>query len=353
MVEEMTFGDILQRMLDRIPDSYDKREGSVIYTALAPAAVELQLMYLELDRVRRESFADTASREYLVRRCAERGIVPYQATNALRRGTFNIDVPMGSRFSLGEHNYRVVERVSEGVFTLECETPGEAGNRDSGALVPIQYIEGLQTASLQEIVIPGEEEEDTEALRSRFFASLESQAFGGNIADYQEKVNALDGVGGVKVTPVWAGPGTVKLTIIASDHSVPSRDLVERVQEAMDPEENGGAGVGIAPIGHRVTVEAVRPVPIEVSAKFTYQPSWDYNSVKPYLEKVLETYFRELARSWSGTDQLIVRISQVETRLLSVDGILDISDTTLNGVAQNLALEEDQVPKLGGNQNGT
>ena len=47
MYENVTYEDILQRMLDRVPDSMDKREGSIIYDALAPAAVELQLMYIQ------------------------------------------------------------------------------------------------------------------------------------------------------------------------------------------------------------------------------------------------------------------------------------------------------------------
>ena len=46
MYENITYESILQRMLDRIPDDMDKREGAVIYDALAPAAVELQLMYI-------------------------------------------------------------------------------------------------------------------------------------------------------------------------------------------------------------------------------------------------------------------------------------------------------------------
>ena len=41
MYEEMTFEAILERMLNRIPDSLDKREGSVIYDAIAPAALEI------------------------------------------------------------------------------------------------------------------------------------------------------------------------------------------------------------------------------------------------------------------------------------------------------------------------
>ena len=64
--EDITYDVILQRMLDRVPDNMDKREGSIIYDALAPAAVELQLMYIELDTILTETFADTAQRDYLV-----------------------------------------------------------------------------------------------------------------------------------------------------------------------------------------------------------------------------------------------------------------------------------------------
>ena len=39
MYENITYEDILQRMLDRVPNSMDKREASIIFDALAPAAV--------------------------------------------------------------------------------------------------------------------------------------------------------------------------------------------------------------------------------------------------------------------------------------------------------------------------
>ena len=108
MYEDITFEDIMERMLDRIPDGYDTREGSVIYDALAPAAVELQNMYIELDYIMNQSFADTATREYLIRRAAERGITPQTATPATLQGESlptTVNIPIGTRFSLDELNY--------------------------------------------------------------------------------------------------------------------------------------------------------------------------------------------------------------------------------------------------------
>ncbi len=51
MFESITFESIIKRMLSKIPSDMDKREGSIIYDALAPVALELQLMYIELDNI--------------------------------------------------------------------------------------------------------------------------------------------------------------------------------------------------------------------------------------------------------------------------------------------------------------
>ena len=40
MFEVMTYEKIMERMLARVPNSLDKREGSVMLDALAPAAKE-------------------------------------------------------------------------------------------------------------------------------------------------------------------------------------------------------------------------------------------------------------------------------------------------------------------------
>lgn len=350
MYEDITYELILQRMIDRVlaqNPNVDTREGSIIYNALAPAAVELQNMYIELDWILNQSFADTAQREYLIKRCAERGIIPEPATKAILKGEFNIDVPIGSRFSLGALNYIVIEKISDGIFKLECETPGTIGNQYFGALIPIDYVDGLTSAELVELLIPGEDEEDTEVLRQRYFNSLESQSFGGNITDYKEKTKQLPGVGGVKVYPVWNGGGTVKLVIIDSTYNVPSPTLIDAVQTAVDPIQNQGEGVGFAPIGHVVTVEGVSATTININTNITYQEGWAWADIEPYVHEVIDDYFFELASSWENESNLIVRISQIEIRILNIAGVLDVADTTINGQAQNFVLGADSIPVRG------
>ena len=49
MYERETYEEILKRLLAKVPSNVDKREGSVIWDALAPAAAEIAQLYIELN----------------------------------------------------------------------------------------------------------------------------------------------------------------------------------------------------------------------------------------------------------------------------------------------------------------
>lgn len=350
MYEHMTFEFIMERLLSRVPSTMDKREGSVIYDALAPAAVELANGFIQLDTVLNETFADTASLYYLKKRASERGILQIPATNAILQGEFtpaDLIIPVGSRFSCDTLNYVITEQTGNGIYELMCESVGTEGNLHFGTLIPIDYIDGLQTAELTELLIPAKNDEDVESLRSRYFDSIDSQSFGGNVADYKEKVNSISGVGGVKVTPVWNGGGTVKLTIMDSTSNVPSEELIELVQNTMDPVNHSGEGFGLAPIGHKVTVVGIKYRTVDIATNITYQEKWNWESAKTYILNAIDQYFHEINQKWDENDNLIVRISQLESRLLDCEGVLDVSGTTLNGSASNLSLATDEIPVRG------
>ena len=120
------------------------------------------------------------------------------------------------------------------------------------------------------------------------------------------------------------------------------------MQTAIDPEQNAGEGLGIAPIGHVVKVAGVKNETIDLSFSLYYQRGWSWDDVKGYVTDAVNAYFLELAKSWADQEEaLVCRISQVESRLLDIDGILDIAGTKLNGAATNYALTLDHIPVLG------
>lgn len=393
---DVTYDEILKRMLSRVSDKFDKREGSMIFDTHSPTALELQLLYVELNRLIAEAYGDSASREYLIRRCKERGIAPYEATHAILKGEFtptNIDVT-GRRFNIGSMNFIVTEKIADGEYQVQCETPGIVGNQRTGTMIPIDYIEGLETAELTEVLIPGEDEEETEDLRTRYFDSFNEKAFGGNIRDYLEKTNAIPGVGSTKVTralnndlrpaemipstvvQTWYNTikttlsgepatwletvfnaavnkklttgGTVLLTILNSDFGIASDTLIQTVQQTIDPDENAGEGYGVAPIGHIVKVESAKTKTVTVKTNLTFDIGYSWSNLQNSINDIISNYLLELRKSWADSPYLVVRISQMETRLLGIKGIVDIGNTQINGASDNLTLGKFEVPVFGG-----
>lgn len=397
MYENETYEVILDRMLDRVSDQLDKRPSSLIYDTHSATAIELQILYIELEYLIINSYGDTAGREFLIRLCGDRGITPEPATHAVLKGEFtptNIDVT-GQRFNIGEMNYVVTKQIAPGQYQVECETAGVIGNQYLGQMIPMEYIDGLETATLTEILIPGEDEEDTEVLRQRYFDSFNEQTFGGNRADYLAKVRSIDGVGNVKVTRVWNGDirpaamipgtkvkawyegiigtldaevaqwlsavymaayekkltvgGTVLVTVVNSlDFGEASGVLLEQIQTTLDPEQNAGEGYGLAPIGHVVNVKSAETVQVYVTTTVTFEEGFNWGNMKSAIQEVIEAYLLELRQAWADSSYTIVRISQIETRTLGVSGVLDITNTKINGTADNLTLGQYQVPVLGG-----
>lgn len=348
MFEDMTYEKILENALDRVPDDLDKREGSIIFNAIAPACAELAQAYIAMKSVYDATYADTATGEYLERRTKERGILRESATYAVVEGEFtpsDIDV-IGKRFTCGNLTYTVT-----GENELTCETAGVEANAIAGKLIPVEYIEGLESASIIRVLQPAEDQESDDSLRNRYFESLRGTAFGGNIADYKQKTNAIDGVGGVKVDPVWNGGGTVKLVIIDSEYNVPTDYLVEQVQTIIDP-TGDAKGLGTAPIGHIVTVVPVDGITINIDTTIEYDDGWDYESAKPYMIEAINEYFKELCTAWKDQETLTVRISHIETRLLLLPCIADISNTMLNNVESNITLDKFEIP-IRGTLNGS
>ena len=355
MFENMSFEGILERMLDRVPNNMDKREGSIIYDALATAAMEMMSMYLDMENIIKETFASTASREYLIKRAAERGIIPYSASFAQLKAESKpatLEIPIGSRFSFNDLNYTVASKISDGAYQIQCETAGTIGNKYFGNLVPIDYIQGLESIEITELLIPGEDDEDTESIRTRYFETFDTKAYGGNVKDYIEKTNSIAGVGATKVTPVWNGGGTVLLTILNSEFKKASDTLVQTVQNIIDPTMQAD-GMGVAPIGHIVTVRTVDELTIDISLKILFHEGYNFNSTKSAIERAIMNYFDEIDRQWAGDNEKVVRISQIETRVLQIDGVLDVSNTTLNGAADNLIPGEYEIPVLGAVTNET
>lgn len=358
-----TYQKILARMLALVPDTFDKRDTSPIQTALGPAAYGLEGFYLSLDQIQKQAFIQTASGDALDLLAVLAGTTRKQASAAVRTGVFDCAVPIGARFSTingsDSINFSVVSAIAVGsTYRLQAETPGDIGNRYTGPILPITAIEGLNSAQLTDLLIPGEDTETDEAFRARIIERLNSHSFGGNIAQYVENIEAIDGVGAVQVYPTWNGGGTVLCSILGADFLPASAELVQTVQNAIDPPPGQGLGLGLAPIGAKVTITAPEALPINISAALTLAAGYDLEMLQQPIEDAVEAYLLQVRKDWDNnisrtavSYSASVYLARVLAALIGVSGVVNVSDLTLNGQATDAILTEtgplQQVPVLG------
>ena len=221
-------------------------------------------------------------------------------------------------------------------------------------MIPVEYIPNLETATVTEILVYGADEEDTEVFRQRWRDRFKSTEFAGNKAAYKKEIKDIDGVGGVKVERATNLNGSiigghVRCTIISSNFDVPSAELIDEIQTHIDPLVNQGDGDGFAPIGAVVTIQAVKGIKVDVSAEITFDTGYSFELLRENIESAIDGYFGELCKGWEENDMkdLIVRVARVESAILNVEGIIDIKNTALNNVADNLTLNAYSIPLRG------
>lgn len=351
MYENKTFETIMEEMLDNVPSDVDKREGSVIYDALAPVAMELAQVYIDLDMLIDETFADSASYYYLIKRAAEHGIFVEEGTPAVLEivvSPAELQIETGTEFNIGELNYTITNSLNEGHYLLTCDTPGTEGNNTTDEVIPVDYIEGMESVEIYGIYTAGTDDEDEESLRERYIESFSAVAFGGNKADYKEKIKSIPGVGGCKVysaKDLNLEAGKVKCVILNGEYGCANQSLVQQVQNAIDPTQDG-SGNGLAPCGHIVTITSAGSKALSIGIQAEISSTWD--NVKSTIEEKISEYLLSLSKEWDEQNAILVRRSKIESILLDIDGIEDVYNVTIMGSANNYTVDKDSIPVLGG-----
>ena len=371
-LQQYTYDYLMSLALSLVPDDRDKRQGSVIYDALAPFCQLLAAGALQLRSFYTQTYAVTATGEDLDNRVAEQGLSRYAATYAVKKISFADDkgnpvvVPLRSRFSTTSStnpvNYTVTAQYTEGgisvpgTYEATCEETGIIGNQYSGDMINITFIQGLASAYLSTTLVPARDEETDDELRERYFEALNQKAFGGNIADYRTKVEDISGVGAVQVYPTWNGGGTVKLSIVDPSYGPCSDEFVSSVQDTVDPQINSGKGLGLAPIGHYVTVVTPQEVTISVSANIALESGYSIGQVETAVNTALSDHIHSLRETWAdGNDNneynCDVFVAKVTAAIIAVAGIANVQNVKLNGDTKDILLTQDgeiqQLPKLG------
>ena len=366
-LEAQNYDYWLNLMLDNVPDDLDKREGSIIYDAIAPAAMVSAQQSLSLANIIRETYIKTAQGEFLDYRAVEHGTSRYAATNTEVKARFNnddgnpVNVEVGDRFaSIAESPifYTVIKSNADGTAEMRAEEAGTSANSYLGQVLPVTPNDNLAWAEIIEITIPARDAENDEHLRARLLNHNSWVAYGGNVADYLDMTSKIHDVGATQVYPTWDGPGTVKLVILNNDLMPASQTLVKKVKEEIDPEESTTQGYGLAPIDHRVTITAPETFKVDIAMNVTIVDSVNIDSIRVNIKDSLEEFFKSLRRDWSTINptvgrgySMIIYRSKILSRVMMLEGVANATMPRLNGKDEDLQLvfnnTTSQLPVLG------
>ena len=349
--ESITYEYIMNRMMERVKSQYpnlDRREGSLIYNAVAPVAIELAIAFTELDNVRRESFVPTASREFKLLGCKDIGmdISVFDATYGVHKGVFDVEVTLGSRWNCELFNYTVTEYIGvndEGYheYKMACETLGTTPNNQTGVLTPITDApNGLTYAMLVECLVDGENEKTDEEINKAYDEYTNNEYADGNKAQYKRWCNEYDGIGNSKVFPLWDGANTVKVSILSASNGKANDELIDAFQEYLDPNVTG-MGDGVAPIGAFVTVTTATEVPVNISANVQLAAGYTEDDTD-MISTAITNYFGQIAYVKNQVSYMTLGAT-----ILDVKCVESINNLTINDGTSEIILGDEEIPVLG------
>ncbi|SDZ19506.1 baseplate J/gp47 family protein [Tindallia californiensis] len=345
----MSKKEILNRLLNDVNDKYDKRPGSFIYDALAPAAEQFNVKRNKIESVEEKLNIENLSGEELEQRVKQRsGIRRRLATHAIGKvtvtgtGTIHEGDLFETENGIQFESVETVEIVDSGEVNIQSTITGEQGEvpAESITLFPVT-LSGFTNVINTEPTYDGFEKESDDDLLERYYEAIRRPATSGNRAHYAVWAKEIEGVGDVKVFPLWDGDNTVKVLIIDMNRHPASTELVETVQEHLDPGIQG-LGDGTAPIGAFVTVESAKALEINIVVDVILSEGSTLAEAEQRAIESLESYLFDIAFK-----ELFVSYARLGASILKTDGISDYSDLTVNGGTVNVDIDPEEVAILG------
>lgn len=344
-----TANEILTSLLAAMPDSYQKTVGYPTHDLLAAVSLRMQGTDEEVAAMRAALDPENLTGGDLDRYIFPRsGLERRQATFAT--GVLTVTgtgtVPQGALFESGGGIQfaasETVQITGEGQVPVTCRVDGAAGNLPANSITQMPVtLQGITSCDNPQPTTGGYDEEDDADYYARYLLKIRTPATSGNIYHYQSWALEVSGVGAVKVFPLGHGANTVDVVLVDSTGQPAPEDLVEQVQDYIDPGSTG-RGEGQAPIGAQCFVEAATEKPITVSASVSKLNTAEEETVTAGIKAAVAAYLAEIVFA-----QDYVSFARITDRVLDVEGVLDLENLQVNGGTANVAVGERECAVLG------
>lgn len=324
------YEEFLERCLSKISDDIDKREGSVIYTLLAPLCYELANIYFEISNFLDLSFIGTAYDEYL----DKIGEVYNVSRNACVSNIKSANIisknnVIGETFYSGIYNFTVIEALGDNIYLIEASEFSLDYNNIIGDLNCA--LNDVDEAFIIENITLATDAEDDEAYRLRILNKIQVKPYGGNISDYEEKILEQTGVSFVKIFTGYDDiPGNVNIVIASSDKNPVLDVLIDEISLLFNGDDDT---VGIAPIGHNVIIHTTSFVNLDF--EIDIQTNEDFTTVQNTVVSNISEFINDVSFNTE-----LISLNKVLAQVFLDDNVIDATNLKINGLEENFILNK-------------
>ncbi|MET3292265.1 UNVERIFIED_CONTAM: putative phage protein gp47/JayE [Brevibacillus sp. OAP136] len=291
-----TFEQKLQEMLDRVPAGLDKREGSIIYDALAPIALQLWIEEMKLRQILEQAFTVKAEGIYLDYIADDHGLkrIPAAPAKVMLQidGTPNKVIPAKTTFGIlnadisfttdteallvpteieetgppepvtttsvivrppqppaaGEYASSFMQTkkvtVGRGLVMATCKQTGVGGNVAANTITLLFDVNSdIKRVTNPEPAKFGMDLETDEDLRNRILYQKRNPEHGGTTSDYVRWALTVTGVTYAKSIDKARGIGSVDVVIGGNESQIDQ--LIKETQSFLDKKKPSGVDVRV------------------------------------------------------------------------------------------------------------
>ena len=341
LFDGLTPETILERILSRMDTDLQTREGSYAYDQAAPIAFEIWRALMTLRELIEAFYVNENSGPYLDEHAKLFAMRRREGTKAEAkltvRGRDGTMVPAGTALFAEGLEFRTAAdltvRGGRAEGWVRAAEPGERYNLPEGTQYQfLRSIAGLEEAQVGPAQGGADPESDKD-LYERLDEKRKRPPTSGNESHYREWALSVDGVGAARATPLWKGPGTVRVLIAGYDRRPVDEMVVDACAKYIESQR---------PVGASVTVASAQAVPVNVSARVVLEAGASREAVAREFVSELDTYLAETA-----FEEFTVYAHRVGALLMGVSGVVDYRELTINGEVGNLELGTDGVPATG------
>lgn len=347
-----------ERMIQRMPDDFDKSEGSHVWNLTRPQAYEqaywAEYIMPEAIKLIFPRFSENYA-EIMEYHAETRGLQRKQASYATGdleiKGKEDTEIPEDTAFSTlsinGEPSveFRTTENAvigSSGVVTVHIKAAiaGTSGNVPKGTIIgKLNKISGI-TCTNPKPTTGGTEEESIESLQARIieYDMTKELSYGGSEADYKRWALSVNGTGGAIV--IHSKDDTEPITIVLTDANgdPANTDLCNAVYNyIMRPDVPIER---LAPINDRVKIVPPETVNITISATIELEDGGTIIEAKKAFMEAIKAYFVEAAEDEE------IRYTKVGAVLSDVAVVADYKNLLINGATDNIAITNIQLAHI-------